>query len=75
MNHAGNFLECVRSREETNCPMIEGHRSTIFAHMANISLATKSRLQWDAKAEKFDNDSANELLHYEYRDGYELPKF
>ena len=74
-NHAGNFLECVRTREETNCPMIDGHRSTIFAHAANISLATKSRLTWDAENEKFDNDAANELLHYEYRKGFELPKF
>ena len=74
-NHAGNFLECVRSREEANCPMIDGHRSTIFAHAANISLATKSRLTWDAENEKFDNDAANELLHYEYRKGCELTKF
>ncbi len=74
MNHARNFLDCVKSREQTNCPMIEGHRSTIFAHMANISLATKSQLQWDAKEEKFDNEAANELLHYEYRKGFELPK-
>lgn len=74
-SHARNFLDCVKSREETNCPMIEGHRSTAFAHMANISLATKSRLTWDPKTEKFDNPAANELLHYEYRKGFELPKF
>jgi predicted dehydrogenase len=74
-SHARNFLDCVKSREETNCPMIDGHRSTAFAHMANISLATKSRLKWDAVNEKFDNPAANELLHYEYRKGFELPKF
>ena len=74
-NHAKNFLDCVRSRKEPNCPMLEGHRSTIFAHMANISLATQSRLKWDAVNEKFDNDAANEFLHYEYRKGFELPEF
>lgn len=74
-NHARNFLDCIKSRKQTACPLIEGHRSTIFAHMANISLATKSRLQWDAVKETFDNPAANELLHYEYRKGFELPKF
>ena len=73
--HARNFLDCVKSRETPNCPMIDGHRSTIFAHAANISLATKSRLQWDPVNEKFDNEAANEFLHYEYRKGFELPKF
>ena len=75
MKHARNFLDCVKSREEPNCSMLEGHRSTIFAHAANISLATKSRLNWDAENEKFDNDAANDMLHYEYRKGFELPKF
>jgi len=74
-NHARNFLDCVKSRKETNCSMLEGHRSTLFAHLANISLATKSRLNWDPVTEKFENEAANALLHYEYRKGFELPKF
>jgi predicted dehydrogenase len=74
-NHARNFLDSVKSRKQTHCPMLEGHRSTTFAHLANISLATKARLNWDAKKERFDNDEANNLLHYEYRKGFELPKF
>ena len=73
-NHARNFLDCVKSRKQTNCSMEEGHRSTTFAHLANISLATKSRLEWDSGNERFvDNEPANELLHYEYRKGFELP--
>lgn len=72
--HTRNFLDCVKTRQTPNCPVIEGHRSTNFAHLANISLATKSRLDWDAKAEKFnDNPAANDLLHYEYENGYKLP--
>ena len=35
---------------------------------ANIALATKSRLEWDGKAERFtNNEAANNLLDYEYR--------
>lgn len=72
--HARNFLDCVKSRKETHCPVLEGHRSTIFAHLANISLATRSRLDWNPETEQcLHNDKANNLLHYEYREGYKLP--
>ena len=71
--HIRNFLDCVKSRDTPHCDVEEGHRSTTFAHLANIALKTKSRLQWDAKAERFiDNDAANALLHYEYRAPWKL---
>jgi predicted dehydrogenase len=68
-----NFLDCIKSREETWCNLEEGHRSTSFAHLANIALKTKSRLEWDAVNEKFKNSpEANELLHYQYRDKWNI---
>jgi predicted dehydrogenase len=74
--HARNFLDCIKTRDLTNCPMIEGHRSTTFSHLANISLATGSMLHWNSQAERCqNNDAANQLLHYEYRGGFELPEF
>ena len=66
--HARNFLDCVKSRQRPNADVEEGHRSTTFALLANIALATKARLDWDPKAERFtNNDQANDLLDYEYR--------
>jgi predicted dehydrogenase len=66
--HARNFLDCVKSRAKPNADVEEGHRSTTFALLANIALATKARLDWDADAERFtNNEHANELLDYEYR--------
>jgi predicted dehydrogenase len=66
--HARNFLDCVKSRQKPNCDIEEGHRSTSYALLANIALATKARLDWDAQAERItNNDAANELLDYEYR--------
>jgi predicted dehydrogenase len=66
--HTRNFLDCVKSRKKTNCDLETGHRSTTFALLANMSLATRSRLDWDAKTERVtNNDAANELLEYEYR--------
>ncbi|MDQ1296109.1 MAG: hypothetical protein QG611_87 [Bacteroidota bacterium] len=63
-----DFLECIRSRKTPLCPLEEGHRSTSFAHLANISVAVKQRLEWDAINERFTNsEKANQLLSYEYR--------
>ena len=71
--HARNFLDCMRSREKPNADIEIGHRSTTFSHLANISLATAMRLEWDAEQEKFTNsDEANGLLHYEYRKPWKL---
>ncbi|MDR1381502.1 MAG: Gfo/Idh/MocA family oxidoreductase [Tannerella sp.] len=68
-----NFLDCVKSRRTPLCPLEEGHRSTSFAHLANIALATKERLHWDPEKERFTNSAAaNELLHYDYRDEWKL---
>ena len=68
-----NFLECVRSRKEPLCPLEEGHRSTSFAHLANIAWKVEQRLQWDPVNERFTNsEKANEMLSYEYRKPWKL---
>jgi predicted dehydrogenase len=70
---ARDFLDCVKSRKRPNADVEEGHRSTTFAHLANIALATRKRLDWDPRAERFTNcDEANQLLHYEYRKPWSL---
>jgi predicted dehydrogenase len=66
--HARNFLDCVKSRQKPACDVEEGHRSTTYALLGNLALATQSRLAWDGKAECITNhDAANDLLDYEYR--------
>jgi predicted dehydrogenase len=73
VQHIRNFLDCVKSRQRTNCDMETGHRSTTFALLANIALATRSRLDWDPKAERITNNkAANNLLHYRYRKPWTL---
>ncbi|HEU5118989.1 MAG TPA: Gfo/Idh/MocA family oxidoreductase, partial [Isosphaeraceae bacterium] len=70
---ARDFLDNVKSRKRPNADVEEGHRSTTMALLANMSLATKSRLDWDADAEKVTNcDEANDLLQYEYRKPWTL---
>jgi predicted dehydrogenase len=71
--HIRNFLDCIRSREKPNADAEVGHRSCVFSHLANIALATKSRIEWDPETERItNNEAANDLLHYEYRKGYTL---
>jgi hypothetical protein len=40
-----NFLDCIKSRNKTWCTLEEGHRSTSFAHLANIALAVGQRIE------------------------------
>ncbi len=70
---ARDFLDNVKARKRPNADVEEGHRSTTMALLANMSLATKTRLEWDADAERVTNcDAANELLRYEYRKPWTL---
>lgn len=72
--HARNFLDCVRSRQQCHCDIETGHRSTSATLLANIAHQTKSYLEWDGRAERFtNNEAANKLLSYEYRQPYRLP--
>ncbi|MCK4748712.1 MAG: hypothetical protein KAT15_16780, partial [Bacteroidales bacterium] len=68
-----NFLDCVKSGNTPLCTLEDGHRSTSFAHLANIALATGTRIEWNADKEIITNsEKANELLHYEYREPWKL---
>jgi predicted dehydrogenase len=67
-DHARNFLDCVKSRKPTNCPVEVGHHSTSATLLAKIALRRGRYLAWDAKSERVTNDdAANRLLSYEYR--------
>jgi len=68
-----NFLDSVKENKEPWCPLEEGHRSTSFAHLANIALEVGGKIEWDAINERItNNEKANELLHYEYRKPWTL---
>jgi predicted dehydrogenase len=75
MAHARNFLDCVKARNvKTNCDTLTGHLSTSGPLIGNIALKAKAYLEWDAKTEKFTNNSAaNKFLQYQYRAPYKLP--
>ncbi|HEV3080802.1 MAG TPA: Gfo/Idh/MocA family oxidoreductase [Gemmataceae bacterium] len=72
-DHTRNFLDCIKSRKPTHCPVAVGHRSTSTTLLAKIALRRGRYLEWDAKNERVLNDEeANRLLAYEYRSPWRL---
>jgi predicted dehydrogenase len=69
VNHAVNFLECMKTRQRPICDVEIGHRSTTTCLLANIAYRTKERLEWDPKAERLIRASkqAEQLLQHNYR--------
>jgi predicted dehydrogenase len=50
--HMQNFLDCVRSGKEPNCPFEVGYRVSIACRMAVESYRTGRTMKWDAKKEE-----------------------
>jgi predicted dehydrogenase len=66
--HAQNFVECVRSRAKTNCPIEVGHRSTTATLLGNVALDVGRPIHWNADQERvIDDEQANALLVRQYR--------
>ncbi|TMQ34186.1 MAG: Gfo/Idh/MocA family oxidoreductase [Planctomycetota bacterium] len=71
--HTRDFLDAVKSRGPTHCPVPVGHRSTSATLLAKIALRRGRYLEWDPKSERIVNDvDANRLLSYEYRQPWRL---
>lgn len=50
--HMQNFIDCVRSRKEPNCPFEIGFRSAIAARMAVTSFRQGRKVCWDPESEE-----------------------
>jgi len=48
-NHMRNWMECVRSKKETNAPVEAGYSHSIACMMANAALRTGSKVTFDEK--------------------------
>ncbi|GHB61334.1 Gfo/Idh/MocA family protein [Persicitalea jodogahamensis] len=73
--HTQNFIDCIKSRAEPNCPIENGRLVAACAHAGNIALLTKSQLNWNEAKKNFgDNAAANALITPKYRKPWVLPK-
>ncbi len=73
-DHVRNFLDCVKSRAETVCPIDESVHSDSLCHLSEIALHLNRKLVWDPKKERFaDDEEANlRLLSRKMRDPWKL---
>ena len=54
--HNRNFIDCVKSRKETICPVEMAIRSDTIAHLTDIAARTGRVIHWDPKHEKIMGD-------------------
>ncbi len=74
--HKQNFVDCVRTRKRPNADILEGHRSALLCHYANISYRLGGRrLEIDPEREQFVGDpEAGKMLRREYREPWAVPE-
>ena len=72
-NHARNFIDCVRSRQPTICPVETAHHSAIPGHLGLISMLVGRKIKWDPAKETIVQDpEAAELLGRPFRAPWHL---
>jgi predicted dehydrogenase len=68
IDHAKNFVDCIRTRKEPISDLDSGARVSALCHLANISLRVGRQLRWDAAKETIMDDAeAAKLLARPYR--------
>jgi predicted dehydrogenase len=55
-NHVRNFLDSIKNRVETVCPIGESVRSDALCHLSEIAIRLNRKVIWDPKAERFLDD-------------------
>ncbi len=72
--HQPNFIDCIRSRNQPNAPIEQGHLSACLAHLGNVAYRTGNRwLQYDPQKECFAEAQANQYLKPVYRREFHVP--
>jgi glucose-fructose oxidoreductase len=73
-DHVRNFLDSVRSRRDTVCPIDESVRSDTLCHLSEIALHFNRKLVWNPQKEHFTGDpEANlRLLSRKMREPWKL---
>lgn len=72
-DHSQNFLDCIRSRAATICPIDAAVRVDILCHLSDIATQLERKLKWDPDSERFVNDNtANRFLTRAMRSPWHL---
>ena len=74
--HAQNFIDCIRTREQTIAPIEAGAGTAVLCCLCNIAYELGRPVKWNPATRTFVNDkeaAAHRLYYYEYRKPYTLP--
>jgi predicted dehydrogenase len=72
--HQQNFLTCIKSGERPNCDIEEGYRSTLLAHLGNLSFRVGRPLNFDRNTHTITGDpEATALLKRSGRKEFLIP--
>lgn len=73
--HVENFLAAVQKQIPLNCDIEEGYRSTLLAHLGNLSFRVGRPLRFDSATQSLTGDpQANELLKRTGRKEFSIPE-
>jgi predicted dehydrogenase len=62
-DHVRNFLDCIKSRTDTVCPVEAAVASDTLCHLADCATRFERKLKFDFKTERFiGDDTANQRL-------------
>jgi hypothetical protein len=71
--HNRNFIDCVKSRQETMCPVEMAIRCDAICQLSNIAAQTGRVIQWDPEKETIIGDEkASQMLTRPYRDKWKV---
>lgn len=71
--HNRNFIDCVKSRQETICPVEMAIRCDAICQLANIAALTGRVIHWEPDQEKIVNDpEAAQMLVRLYREKWKV---
>jgi len=73
-NHAGNMLECMKSRKRPACDIEDGLHSSATCLLGVVALRTRERVEFDPVKQELRNASpaAKRLFSREYRSPWRL---
>jgi len=72
-NHHRNFVDCVKTRQKTVCPIESAVRSDTICHQDDIAIRLGRKLTWEPEREEFINDEqANRMLTRPMRSPWHL---
>ncbi len=73
LDHAANFLDCIKSRAKTICTIDDAVKVDTFCHLSDIATQLERKLTWDPGKQRFAGDSAaNQMLTRSMRSPWRL---